>query len=187
MLRPYKQTRRQSMTDHLSLETAILLPVPPSVLEIAYSLAKQYAPKMVELYPLHFTLLWPFVPMDQLEAGCQRLRDLAVTLHPVPVTLGGYGDLGRALYLNPVDPAPLVDLFRAVYDAFPDCPPYYGRHGGAIHPHVTVGLFKKPTDRAEAMLPDYPPISFTIDRLHVFYGPQRERLPWVVHDVIPIG
>lgn len=175
------------MTDHLNLETAILLPVPPSVLEIAYPLAKQYAPKMVELYPLHFTLLWPFVPIDQLEAGCQRLRELAASLRPVPVTLDGYGDLGRALYMKPTDSTPLIDLFRSVYDAFPECPPYFGRHGDAIHPHLTVGLFKKPEDREQAVLPDYAPISFTVDRLHVFYGPQRERLPWVVHDVVTIS
>jgi 2'-5' RNA ligase len=175
------------MLPDLDLETAILLPVPASVLQSAYPIAKLYAPRMVELYPLHFTLLWPFVPMDQINDGCARLREVAKSLRPVPVTLSGYGTLARATYLNPVDPDPLIALFKQIYEAFPDCQPYYGRHGDAILPHITVALINKESDRAAAVFPPYDPISFTIDRLHVFYGPRVERLPWIVHDVIHLA
>jgi 2'-5' RNA ligase len=171
----------------LDLETAILLPVPPEVLRVAYPLAKQYAPRMLELYPLHLTLLWPFVPIDQINEGCARLGALAQTLGPVPVTLNGYGVLGRSTYMNPINTQPLIALFRAVYDAFPDCKPYYGAHGDTILPHLTVGLFRKEAERAAAVFPDYAPITFTVDRLHVFYGPRVERLPWLVHEVVHLG
>jgi 2'-5' RNA ligase len=172
---------------HLDLETAILLPVPPDVLRIAYPLAKQYAPRMIELYPLHLTLLWPFAPMEHIDEGCARLASLAQTLAPVSVTFNGYGVLGRSTYMNPLNPQPLIDLFRRVYDAFPECQPYYGAHGDTILPHLTVGLFRKESERAAAVFPDYTPLTFTVDRLHIFYGPRVERLPWVVHEVIRLG
>jgi 2'-5' RNA ligase len=142
---------------------------------------------MVELYPLHLTLLWPFVPAGQIDEGCARLASLARTLAPVPVTLDGYGVLGRSTYMNPINPDPLITLFRAIYDTFPECQPYYGAHGDAVLPHLTVGLFRKEADRAGAQFPEYPSITFTLDRLHVFYGPRTERLPWLVYEVVRLG
>jgi 2'-5' RNA ligase len=171
----------------LGLETAILLPVPPEVLRIAYPLAKEYAPRMVDLYPLHLTLLWPFVPMDQIDDGCARLASLAQSLVPVSVPFDGYSVLGRSTYMNPVNADPLIHLFRRVYEAFPECQPYGGAHGDTILPHLTVGLFRKEAERAAAVFPEYTPLTFTLDRLHVFYGPRIERLPWVVHEVIRLA
>jgi hypothetical protein len=64
------------------VETAILIIAPLEVQRVAYPLAKQYAVRMLELYPVHFTLLWPFVAYDRLNEGCERLRWLPAHCHP---------------------------------------------------------------------------------------------------------
>lgn len=174
-------------TNPSGLETAILIPAPPDVQRIAYPLAKTHAARMVELYPVHLTLLWPFVPFEQIDEGGARLAAQARTVAPVEVTFDGYGMLGRSVYMKPADPQPLIDLFGAVYQAFPDCQPYFGAFQGSIEPHLTVGLFKKATTHDLALFPPYDPFVWRIDRLHIFYGPAQERLPWIVHEVARLG
>ncbi len=57
----------------------------------------------------------------------------------------------------------------------------------ALFPHMTVGEFDNEADRLAATLPDYEPITFRVERLHILYGPFGEPLPWITHSVIPLG
>jgi hypothetical protein len=51
---------------------------------------------------------------------------------------------------------------------------------------MTVGEFVSDAERQAAALPDYEPITFQAERLHLVYGPIDRALPWIVSDVIPL-
>ncbi len=104
------------------------------------------------------------------------------------MTLDGYGTFPTTLYLKPADPAPIQALYRAIHAQFPDYPPYRGAFGSeTITPHLTIGEFKTEAERESVSLPPYQPISFPVKRLHVIAGVEREAIPWITHDVIPLG
>lgn len=90
--------------------------------------------------PAHVTVLYPFPPLDLLTADDhERLTQVAATSAAFTVCFGRTGWFGDGvLYLAPDDPAPMVDLTRAVTAAFPDFPPYAGEFSGLV-PHLTVG------------------------------------------------
>jgi hypothetical protein len=88
--------------------------------------------------PAHITVAYPFKP-DLGEAEHRRLDELfgAVPSFTVLGQRTAWFD-EVVLYVEPVDPAPLVGLTTAVTAAFPAYPPY----GGAFHdvvPHLTIG------------------------------------------------
>ncbi len=112
--------------------------------------------------PAHITVLFPFVPVDDLDAVCPKLKQIYADFAPFDVTLDGYGHFPTATYLKPVDPEPIKALFRAVHAEFPQYPPYRGAFSSDdITPHMTVGEFKTEAERQAAEFPPYAPISFT--------------------------
>ena len=90
--------------------------------------------------PAHFTVVYPFRPVDALTAGDhERLADLfeaepAFRVHGSRTAW--FAD--QVLYVPPDDPEPILDLIAAVTAAFPDRPPYGGAHDTVV-PHLTVG------------------------------------------------
>jgi hypothetical protein len=45
--------------------------------------------------------------------------------------------------------------------------------------------FDPETDRP--LMPPYEPITFHVDRLHMWYGVRHADLPWLTHAVFPLG
>ena len=90
--------------------------------------------------PAHFTVVYPFRPVDALTVGDhERLADLfeaepAFRVHGSRTAW--FAD--QVLYVPPDDPEPILDLIAAVTAAFPDRPPYGGAHDTVV-PHLTVG------------------------------------------------
>jgi 2'-5' RNA ligase len=168
--------------------TAIGILAPLAVQAVAMPLMKLCNFEGMLRVPAHITILFPFVPFADLDAACGKLRVLFADQPPFTVTLDGYGYFPTALYMKPVDPTPIQALYRAVHAQFPDCLPYGGAFGSeTITPHLTVGEFKTEAERRAVSPPPYEPISFTVNRLHVIAGVEHEPLPWITHDVIPLG
>ena len=165
------------------LTTAIVIVAPHEVQAIAIPLIRQYGPNNLIRFRPHITLLFPFAPYAQLEAACATLYDLCATIPPFEVTLAGYGEFPGVIYMQPTDAEPIKQVFRQLYERFPDYPPYGGKFGNDLEPHMTIAQFD---EHPLVALPDYKPITFTVDRLHLWYGVEGADLPWLTYDVIPL-
>ena len=90
--------------------------------------------------PAHVTVLFPFLPVDQLDVDAMaRLTALFAEIPGFPYRFdrtAWFGD--EVLWLAPVDPAPFVLLTQRVFGAFPDYPPFEGQFEETV-PHLTIG------------------------------------------------
>lgn len=171
--------------DYLS---AVVIIAPHRVQALAVPLMRRYSFDSMLRVPAHITILFPFVPLDDLDDACRKLRPICSELSPFEVTLDGYGHFPTTVYLKPRDPEPIKAAFRAIHAAFPDYPPYRGAHGNDdITPHMTVGEFWSEAKRERAEFPPYEPVTFTVRRFHLIVGVDHEPIPWITHDVIPLG
>lgn len=171
----------------MPLVSAIVIYAPYAVQKVAVPLMRIYAPNDFARVPPHITVLFPFVPAAGLAAVAPRLREIGGRFAPFEVTMRGYGQFPGVMYLQPADPTPIQAIFRAIYDEFPDYPPYGGQFGEQITPHMTVGTFADEAAQQAATFPDYEPLTFRADRLHLIYGDPQEKLPWLTYDVIVLG
>jgi 2'-5' RNA ligase len=88
--------------------------------------------------PPHVTILWPFVPAASIDdALTDRLRRLFGSLEPFMVEFPATARFPDTLYLTPDPAEPFVELTRAVWEAYPEYPPYEGVFD-AIEPHLTA-------------------------------------------------
>ena len=67
--------------------------------------------------PAHITLLFPFVPLDQLDTAGNVLRDLLAEVPPFEITLDGYGHFSTTTYLKPADPTPIKAIYQRIHTA----------------------------------------------------------------------
>ncbi len=169
------------------LTTAVVIVPPHEVQAIAVPIIRQFAPDSLVPFRPHITLLFPFVPYAQLDAACLKLRTLAETIPPFTVTLEGYGQFPGVIYMNPTNPESIQAVFRQLFSAFPDYPPYEGHFGNDLKPHLTVAHFDDQAGNSPVpVLPTYAPATFTVRRLDVWCGVRDSDLPWLTHDVIPL-
>jgi 2'-5' RNA ligase len=117
--------------------TALVVKAPASDKLVA--LRQQLARDARVGVPPHITVLFPFVPVAQLDESAMTLLHHALGTIPrfdfALTRTGWFGD--NVLWLAPDDPSPFVELTAAVHRAFPDYPPYGGLHDGSV-PHATV-------------------------------------------------
>lgn len=172
----------------MEYSSALVIVAPPEVQVAAAPLRLKYGFEGMLRVPAHITILFPFIPLEQLDAVAVRLRQLYADFPPFDVTLDGYGNFPTTTYLNITDPTPIKALFQRVHAAYPQYPPYRGTFGADdITPHMTVGEFTSEIERAAAEFPAYEPITFHVSRLHLLIGVEHEPIPWITHDLIPLG
>lgn len=89
--------------------------------------------------PAHITLLFPFVPAEELdEALFGELRDLFAAQPAFAFTLTRLVDFpDQTLWLAPEPSEPFRKLTELIFERYPDYPPYEGVHDEVI-PHLTV-------------------------------------------------
>jgi 2'-5' RNA ligase len=166
-----------------------MIVAPHELQAIAIPLLRRYAPDTLYRVPAHLTVLYPFVPYEQLDNACTRLHQICGDIVPFDVTIAGYAEFPGVIYMPPRNPQPIKDVFRRIYRQFPECPPYRGAFGDDITPHLTIGEFDSEEEQqaARAAMPRYTPITFRVKKLHVLYGIDHIALPWLTHTVIPLG
>ena len=168
--------------------TSITIIPPHPLQEIAVPLLRRYTYDLPRRLPAHITVLYPFVQVETLAEATVKLRGLCADIAPFPLTVAGYGSFPLVAYLAVEPSEQLTALQRKIWDAFPDCEPYHGDFDGELPtPHVTVGVFNTAAKQSRAELPDYPPQTFTVDRLLVSIGQEPEILPWLTQDVVRLG
>ena len=103
--------------------------------------------------PAHVTVLYPFLPPDEIDG--RALAGVASAVGTVPAfdvrfeRTAWFGD--EVLWLAPEPGEPLRELTTQVWQRFPGCAPYEGAHPELI-PHLTVGDHAATTALREADL-----------------------------------
>ncbi len=89
--------------------------------------------------PAHVTVLFPFVPADRIDAATEtRLERLFAGVRSFGFRMDRTAWFGEeVLWLAASDPRPFRSLTERVHAAFPDFPPFEGRHDEVV-PHLTV-------------------------------------------------
>ena len=170
-----------------ALTTVVMIVGLHNIQIIAAPTRRKYALDSSIRVPAHVTLLYPFVAFDQLNSACRKLREVLTEVEPFEITLDGYDHFPTVAFMKVANPVPIQNIFRKIYAAFPECPPYGGLYGNDLHPHMTVGEFRDQSARDAAILPDYPATTFRAERVHVLYGIDGESLPWITYEVIALG
>ena len=119
---------------------SVLMVVVPEAEALVGSFRDRFDPSAAQGAPAHSTVLYPFLPPGRIDArvvavleGCcakqapidfqlQEIRRFA----PDPV-----------LYLTPDPAAPFHRLTEAIWQLFPETPPYAGRHKEIV-PHLSL-------------------------------------------------
>lgn len=90
--------------------------------------------------PAHITVLAPFMAPHIVDnAVLARLRAVLARVSPFEFALSRLGRWPEVTYLAPEPARPFVELTRAVFEAFPEFPPYQGQHAEIV-PHLTVSF-----------------------------------------------
>lgn len=125
----------------MSGHTVLQLPVPP-LEEWVTERTRSYDPAFVSDDPTfghaHITALAPFAP-EPTQVQLATVAEIAAGADPITVHLGELGQFPNGIiHLVPAPERPLRALTDALVDAFPAFPPYEGRFGPRVEPHLTL-------------------------------------------------
>src|SRR5262245_61960339 len=119
-------------------ESALVLLVPEAE-HLVKSFRDRYDPSAAAGVPAHITLLYPFKPPDTVDEAVlawlhrcfQRFTPFRFTLAPIRRFIDG------VLYLAPEPDEPFRQLVLAIWDQYPETPPYGGKWPDIV-PHLSV-------------------------------------------------
>ena len=118
-------------------ESAFIVRVPEAEAAVR-ELRRRCDPAAALGVPAHITILTPFMPPEDITPRVlQTARSALMASHAFSFELGELGRWPETTYLLPQPAAPFVRMTRALAQAFPEFPPYGGRHAGLV-PHLTV-------------------------------------------------
>ncbi len=168
----------------MTYETALLIIPPPPVQAFCYPWREQYDQESFVRVPAHITLLYPFVPPETVNEAVARLEKVCADTLPFEVILSKYGQFESALFLEPDNPEPIINLFHKLAEAFPE---FTVHESGEIHPYLTLAQSDNPEEIEKIKLPPEPHFSFTLNKIHLYLGSPDDDIPYVPRAVIPLG
>ena len=117
--------------------TALVIPVPEVEPQIG-ELRLAHDPSAALGAPAHVTILFPFLDTAELDEAA--IADLISGFPAFDFELDRVERFpDGATWLRPVPSRPFVDLTTAVWQRWPECPPYEGAFDEVI-PHLTMSL-----------------------------------------------
>ena len=141
--------------------------------------------------PAHVTLLYPFLPPADIDDGVlTRLADAVQSVAAFDCVFARtewFGD--QVVWLAPEPAAPFNRLTAAIWQAFPDHPPYAGAHLDDPTPHLTVGGPIDAADElraAETAVRTGLPVHAEVDHAVLMAG-TRDPDSWRVVHQLPLG
>jgi 2'-5' RNA ligase len=153
-------------------QTALIVPVPETE-PVVGPIRAELDGSAARGVPAHVTVLYPFLPPAEItDEVLSTLRDLFAGYEPFDVEfteVRWFAD--QVAWLAPEPSMAFRQLTAAVWNSFPETPPYAGEHPGT-HPHLTLGL-KHPVDvlqRAAADVTPQLPVAASISTVHLFAG-----------------
>lgn len=171
----------------MDFETALLIVPSPEVQAFCYPIREEYDQKAFEKLPAHITLIYPFVPQDEVDEAIAELENVCKEAASFEIHLNRYGSFEGVLFLEPADSQPIIDLYERLHAAFPDYPAYSGAYGEGLHPHLTLAQIDDPAQAKGIELPPKPDFTFSVTKIHLYLGSQEDEAPYVPRAVIPLG
>ena len=122
----------------LQLESGLAISVPEADLLVG-PFRDKYDSSAAAGMPAHITLLYPFKhPSELNEHVTEQLKQCFASFRAFDFSLSVIRRFaGGVLYLAPEPDEPFRRLTLAVWDCFPDTPPYAGRYSRVV-PHLTL-------------------------------------------------
>jgi 2'-5' RNA ligase len=117
-------------------ESAIIVPI--TVPPVVNLLRNRMDPSAAQGVPAHVTLLYPFMPVLSLDDEVRaRITSIVASEPQFRVAFESVERWPNVVHLRPDPAEPFRRLTAALFDAFPDYPPYEGVHPEVI-PHLTI-------------------------------------------------
>jgi hypothetical protein len=132
------------------VESAVLLCVPEAE-DLVGPWRREHDPSASRGVPAHVTLLYPFVPAEQVDAGViGELEWFFAGVDSFAVSFDRVGEFARdgVVFLAPGS-SELEQLAGALARRWPECPPYEGKVDHPL-PHLTAVRSDEPELRAQA-------------------------------------
>lgn len=124
-------------------ETALICRVPEAERHIA-RYRERYDPPARRGVPAHVTILYPFMPPEQVDAAVlDQIAAIASGVRCFDFRLAETRRFPVSLYLAPQPDDSFAALTEGLYRAFPDYPPFAGKFTTVV-PHVTVAHADEP-------------------------------------------
>jgi len=126
------------MAEAASQNESVLALAIPEAEPLVATYRLEYDPSAPVGIPAHVTVLYPFLPPEQVNDEVLSL--LAALFAAQPSFRIGFEGTARfpgVLYLEPQPAAPIVALTELVAAAYPEYPPYGGIYP-AVTPHLTI-------------------------------------------------
>jgi 2'-5' RNA ligase len=166
----------------VTARTAVVVPVPEAE-PVVGRWRERYDASAAQGMQAHITALFPFVPAG--DTVVSELARLCAALPVLDVRLRGCGRFPGVLYLAPEPAGGLRHLTAAIFERWPEAPPYEGQFDDIV-PHLTVaaGVDDAVAARIEADIGSRLPIraQLTTARLYVLEGNR-----WRSHAELPFG
>jgi 2'-5' RNA ligase len=119
------------------IESALFIFVPEAE-GLARPFRDRYDPSAAAGVPAHITLLLPFKPPDEIDdVVLDDLRRFFARFAPFEFSLASIRRFADVIYLAPAPDEPFRQLTLAIWERYPEAPPYGGKWPEII-PHLTV-------------------------------------------------
>ena len=132
-------------------ESALIIRV-PEVEALVGAYRQRFDPSAAIGVPAHITLLYPFVDPRDIDAVVTDTLTACFAAHkPIDFVLSRLRRFPQdTLYLAPDPDVPFRQLTLAIWQLFPDTPPYGGRWPEIV-PHLSIGQFHDEEALTQAM------------------------------------
>lgn len=119
------------------LESALVILVPEAEV-LVKPFRDRHDPSAAIGVPAHITCLYPFIAPDEIgPAVLDELRQCFERFPPFDFSLTEAHRFPGVLYLAPEPAEPFRELTLAIWDRWPNTPPYGGQHSDIV-PHLCV-------------------------------------------------
>jgi 2'-5' RNA ligase len=141
----------------------------------------------------HVNLIYPFVPNSEFNRAIETLKPVLAKQKPFTVRLEKIGFYHQktqsVVFVKPdtTPPTAIMDLQRALQDAFPSHNDLLIKAEAGFHGNVTLGQFDKETveEQVKNIQKDWSPITFDATEVHLISRSGEE--PFDVRHTIQIG
>jgi hypothetical protein len=176
------------VSDLQNKESAIVVLVPQAQ-DLVQAVRRQYDLTSPPV-PAHITVLYPFLPPHEITGPVLAdLRRLFAAHRSFDFALARLETFPQTLYLVPVPGKPFEGLTEAVFERYPERPPYGGAFDEIV-PHLTLGHLPDETPietvRTEVMETLGPglPVCATAREVHLM---DNSCGVWCVHSTFELG
>jgi hypothetical protein len=174
------------------MDSAVTLFLADQAPELAKAHDELYPERIPENIPLSITLLYPFAPREELtEEQLQMLRRFFASRLPLSFDIARvaqWNDGSRAVYGVPEPEDALRSTMRALWELFPEFPPYGGADDPPPHASLTLDGGDNPDEtraRVERRLEGILPAHFHVREAVLME--EREPDVWQIRETFAFG